>query len=323
MRAILFPGQGAQHPGMAKEILDAVPAARALLAHADAVLGIELSKLCLEGPADALEATDVCQPAIFAISAAVVTALEETRGLKRTDFQATAGLSLGEYTALWFARSLGFDDALRLVRLRGQAMQRASTENPSGMMSLLGASREQAIELAKLGSEAGVLVAANFLAAGNVAISGSLRALELAESKAKELGIRRCIRLKVAGAFHSPLMASATAALSSALERVEIKSPAIPFATNVTGDFTSDPEAIRKNLAAQVTCPVLWEDTMTAFLRRGVSTFVEPAPGSVLTGLLKKAAPDATLVNVTTAAQLESYSTSESSNGDARESAPG
>lgn len=307
MRAIVFPGQGAQHPGMGKEIVEASSEARALLERADSILGMPLSKLCLEGPADALEATDVCQPAIFATSAAVVTALESTRGLKRSDFGATAGLSLGEYTALWFAGSLGFDDALRLVRLRGQAMQQASIENPSGMMSLLGASAEQAIELAKLGSAAGVLVAANFLGPGNVAISGSLPALDLAESKAKELGIRRCIRLKVAGAFHSPLMASATAALSKALATVAIEKPRIPFATNVTGDFVSDPEAIRKNLAAQVTSPVRWEDTMASFVRLGVKTFVEPAPGTVLTGLLKKAAPEATLLNVSTREQLLAY----------------
>lgn len=307
MRAIVFPGQGAQHPGMGKEIVEASKEARALLDRADAILGIPLSRLCLEGPADALEATDVCQPAIFATSAAIVTALEATRGLKRSDFAATAGLSLGEYTALWFAGSLGFDDALRLVRLRGEAMQQASTENPSGMMSLLGASAEQAIELARIGSAAGVLVAANFLGAGNVAISGSLPALDLAESKAKELGIRRCIRLKVAGAFHSPLMASATAKLAAALEKVEIRAPSIPFATNVTGDFSADPEAIRKNLAAQVTSPVRWEDTMAAFLRLGIQTFVEPAPGAVLTGLLKKAAPSATLINVSTLAQLQAY----------------
>ncbi len=307
MRAIVFPGQGAQHPGMAREILEAVPASKHVLERANQVLGFDLLSLCLEGPAEALEATDVCQPAILATSAAVVTALEQKKGLKRSDFAATSGLSLGEYTALWFAGSLELDDALRLVRLRGQAMQEASTQNPSGMMSLLGASREQAIELAKVGSAAGVLVAANFLAAGNVAISGSLAALDLAESKAKELGIRRCMRLKVAGAFHSPLMATATQKLRDALAKVTIRAPEVPFATNVTGDFVRDPEAIRQNLAEQVTNPVRWEDTMTAFLKLGVKTFVEPAPGSVLTGLLKKAAPEASLLNVATAAQLEAY----------------
>lgn len=307
MRAMLFPGQGAQHPGMAKEILDAVPEARGVLERANAVLGIDLLKLCLEGPAEQLEATDICQPAIFATSAAVVEALRARKGLQPDRFQATAGLSLGEYTALWFAGCLSLDDALRLVRLRGQAMQAASTANPSGMMSLLGATREQALELARLGSEKGVLVAANFLGPGNIAISGSLPALEYAEQKAKDLGIRRCIRLKVAGAFHSPLMGSATEALRAALAKVELRAPSVPFATNVTGDFVTDPEKIRGYLASQVTSPVLWEDTMNAFLKLGIKSFVEPAPGSVLTGLIKKAAPDLTLSNVGTLAQLDAY----------------
>jgi [acyl-carrier-protein] S-malonyltransferase len=307
MRAIVFPGQGAQHPGMAREIVEAVPEARALLSRADEVLDRALSTWILEGPANVLEATDVCQPAIFVTSAAVVRALEVKKGLRREDFAATAGLSLGEYTALWFAGSLEFDDALRLVALRGQAMQAASVANPSGMASLLGASREQAIELSRIGSQRGVLVAANFLGPGNVAISGSLDALDHAEAQAKDLGIRRAVRLKVAGAFHSPLMASATTALREALARIAIAPPAIPFATNVTGDFVSDPERIREHLAEQVTSPVLWEDTMNAFCRIGIDEFVEPAPGAVLTGLLKKSAPQARLQSITTLAQLESY----------------
>ena len=307
-RAILFPGQGAQHPGMASEIIDSVAAARSVMERANEVLDFDLLGVCRDGPAERLEATDVCQPAILATSAAVVEALKAERGLRVDAFGATAGLSLGEYTALWFAGSLSLEDALRLVRRRGEAMQAASDAEPSGMLSLLGASREQAEELARVGSEAGVLVAANFLGKGQVALSGAAAAIDLAESKAKELGVRRAVRLKVAGAFHSPLMASATDALSAALADVEIQPPAIPFATNVTGDLVRDPEEIRAHLAAQVTHPVMWEDTMGRFLSDGISTFVEPAPGAVLSGLLRKAARDATCVHVATMADLQSYS---------------
>lgn len=306
-RAMLFPGQGAQHPGMAREIAAAVPAAAAILDRANEVLGFDLKQLVLEGPAERLEATDICQPAIFATSACVIEALRAECGLRTEDFGATAGLSLGEYSALWFAGSLAFEDALRLVRKRGQAMQQASEQNPSGMLSLLGADRAVAHQLAAAGAEAGVLVVANFLGPGMVALSGALPALERAEARAKDFGVRRTVRLKVAGAFHSPLMAAATEALRVALADVTVRPPRIAFATNVTGALARDPAVIQQYLAAQVTSPVLWEDTMRAFAAAGVCEFVEPAPGKVLTGLLRKIAPAARLVNVETLADLRAY----------------
>lgn len=306
-RAIVFPGQGAQHPGMGAAIVEASPAAKAVMDRANEALGFDLASICREGPAERLEATDICQPAILATSAAVVEALRAERGLKTEDFASTAGLSLGEYTALWFAGGLSLEDALRLVHRRGQAMQEASEQNPSGMISLLGASREQAAELAKTASDAGVMVAANFLGPGQVAVSGAAAALDRAESVAKEMGIRRAVRLKVAGAFHSPLMASATDALREALGAVEIATPKIPFFTNVTGDVVSDPEQIRQHLADQVTSPVMWEDTMASFLKSGVTTFVEPAPGKVLTSLLRKMDRSATGVSVESLEDFQGY----------------
>ncbi|MBI4880800.1 MAG: acyltransferase domain-containing protein [Planctomycetes bacterium] len=306
-RAIVFPGQGAQHPGMAADIIAAVPRAAALLDRANEVLGFDLKSLCLQGPAERLEATDVCQPAIFATSAAVIEALRAERGLRTEDFSATAGLSLGEYTALWFAGALALDDALRLVRRRGEAMQRASEENPSGMISLLGATRAQAADLARAAAPAGVLVTANYLAPGSIALSGAKAALDVAEARAREFDIRRTVRLKVAGAFHSPLMASATQALRAALAEVEIRPPCIAFAANVTGERVSDPEAIRRHLADQVTSPVLWEETQRGFVALGVDVFVEPAPGGVLTGLLRKTAPQARGVNVTSLQDVQDY----------------
>ncbi len=307
-RAIVFPGQGAQHPGMAAEIVGAVPAAAAVFETANEVLGFDLKTLCLEGPAERLEATDVCQPAILATSAAVVEGLRAERGLERSAFAAAAGLSLGEYTALWFAGALSLEDALRLVRRRGEAMQAASEANPSGMLSLLGADREKAEAVAADAASDGVCVAANILAPGNVAISGANAAIDRAERIAKDHGIRRAIRLKVAGAFHSPLMASATEALQEALAGVEIARPEIPFFTNVTADRVEDPERIRAHLAEQVTNPVLWLDTMRAFETLGVKSIVEPAPGKVLTGLLRKAAPGITGTNVETLEELRAWS---------------
>lgn len=306
-RAILFPGQGAQHPGMGAAIADACPAAREVMERANEALGFDLAALCREGPAERLEATDVCQPAILATSAAVVEALRAERGLDPASFSAAAGLSLGEYTALWFAGSLTLEDALRLVRRRGEAMQAASDANPSGMISLIGASREQAAALAAAASDAGVIVPANFLGPGQIALSGASAALDRAEALAKEHGVRRAVRLKVAGAFHSPLMASATEALRGALAEIEIRPPTVPFFTNVTAEQVTDPERIRAHLAEQVTSPVLWEDTMSAFLARGVREFVEPAPGKVLTGLLRKVDRDAVAVNVEGVEDLQAY----------------
>jgi len=306
-RAMMFPGQGAQKPGMAAEILSSVPAARAVFETASDVLGFDLLSLCLDGPEPELEKTDVCQPAILATSAAVIEALRAEKGLSPDSFSATAGLSLGEYTALWFAGSLTLEDALRLVRRRGQAMQRASDAQSSGMLSLVGATREQAEELASSVSGAGVIVAANYLGPGSIALSGATAALERAEGAARELGIRKTVRLKVAGAFHSPLMATAAEELRAALSDVPIAAPRVRFATNVTGAFVEDPEQIREYLARQVTSPVLWEDTMNLFVEQGIDTFVEPSPGRVLTGLLKKVARDSTRLNIDTKEDLLAY----------------
>lgn len=304
-RAILFPGQGAQHVGMAAAIVTGVAAANETMLRANEVLGFDLLDLCLNGPAERLEATDICQPAIFAISAAVVEALRADGHAE--SFTATAGLSLGEYTALWFAGSLTFDDALRLVRRRGIAMQEASDATPSGMLSLVGASPDQAEQLAAAAAGDDVLVAANYLGPGQVVLSGALTAIDRAEQLARDHGIRRTVRLKVAGAFHSPLMASATTALSEALRDVAIRPPRIAFFTNVTGDEVRAPEQIRAHLAAQVVSPVRWEDSMNRLVAREIGVFVEPAPGRVLSGLMKKVAREARIVNLESQDDLQAY----------------
>lgn len=297
-QAILFPGQGAQHVGMGREFHDASAAARAIFERADRTLAIPLTKLCFEGPAEALAATDVCQPAILTCSVAIVAALEERGALKRGDFACAAGLSLGEYTALWFAEALAFDDALRLVRTRGEAMQRASEAAPSGMVALLGASEEQARAVCAKHAQGDVLQPANFLGPGNIAVSGSKAALERLVAKAREDGIRRALPLKVAGAFHSPLMQPAAARLEAAFAKVELGAPKLPVYSNVTGEPHGERREIQAALVRQLTAPVVWEKTVRAMIAGGVREFVEPGPGSVLTGLLGKIDATVTARNV-------------------------
>ena len=306
-RVLLFPGQGAQFVGMGQEFHASSEAARRVFERADAALGMELARHCFEGPEQSLAATDICQPAILTCSVAILATLEERGLLDRGQFRATAGLSLGEYTALWFAGVLSFEDALRLVRIRGQGMQRASEAEPSGMCSLLGATEEKARALCDAAADGEVLVLANLLAPGNLVISGHLSALERASARAKEFGIRRVVPLKVAGAFHSPLMQPAVEALESAFTQIEFSPPSLPVYSNVTAQPHGDVPQLRADLSRQVTSSVRWEDTMRAMLATGPSSFLEPGPGSVLTGLLRKVDKAAVASNVGTLSDLETF----------------
>ncbi|MBM3977351.1 MAG: ACP S-malonyltransferase [Planctomycetes bacterium] len=284
--ALLFPGQGAQHVGMGKDWCEASSAARATFELADRVLGFGLSAACWrEG--EEVNRTDIAQPGIFTTSVAIVRALEE-RGWKRDAIELTAGLSLGEYTALWFAGSLSFEDGLRLVRLRGEAMQAASEQIPSTMLSLMGATEEQARALAGAAAAQGICQVANLNAPGQVVLSGELAAITAAEGLAKDHGIRRTRRLVVAGGFHSECMRPAARRLEAALRSVEIRAPRIDFLTNVTGDLAREPQQIRAQLADQVCASVLWERSMRRAIELGAREFCEPGPGSVLCNLLGK-----------------------------------
>jgi len=285
-QAILFPGQGAQFAGMGRDFVERFPEARATFEEADRALGFALSDACWN-QGDAVNRTDIAQPGIYTTSVAVVRVLE-ARGLQRSKLGFVAGLSLGEYTALWCANAIDFVDGLRLVRLRGEAMQDASQANPSSMTSLMGASEEQARALAAHASSAGICQVANLNGPGQVILSGALPALDLAEAAAKDFGIRRTRRLVVAGGFHSECMRPAAERLARALREVAIRAPAVPFASNVTGALSSDPEAIRRQLADQVCASVLWEKSMRLALASGIKTFLEPAPGEVLGGILRK-----------------------------------
>lgn len=291
--AILFPGQGAQFEGMGLDWAEAHPTARATFERADEVLGFALSEACWHG-GDEVNRTDIAQPGIFTTSVAIVRVLAE-QGLEPSAAPLTAGLSLGEYTALWCAGSIDFEDGLRLVRLRGEAMQAASEMHPSSMTSLMGATLEQAEALAAVGAEHGICSVANVNAPGQIVLSGELAALDAAEAAAKDHGVRRTRRLVVAGGFHSECMRPAAERLAAALEEVEIRAPRVPFVTNVTGEPTTEPDTIRAQLSTQVCAPVLWEKSMRYALAQGIERFLEPGPGEILSGILRKIDADATV----------------------------
>jgi [acyl-carrier-protein] S-malonyltransferase len=287
--AFLFPGQGAQAVGMGRELDAALPAARALFDRASEVLGFDLRKVCFEGPTEALEPTDVSQPAIYVASLAALESLKATDPAVVAACAGAAGLSLGEYTALVFAGALDFETGLRIVRIRGQAMQAAALAAPSGMAGVLMLDDAGIDELCRRVAGAGRLWKANLLGPGNTVVSGDKAALAQAEVEAVALGAGRLIPLAVSGAFHTPLMKPADEQLAEALARVRIDPPRIPVYSNVDAQpHTGDPVTIRRTLAAQVTQPVHWEESMRRMLADGFDTFYEIGPGRVLNGLLKR-----------------------------------
>jgi [acyl-carrier-protein] S-malonyltransferase len=285
--AFLFPGQGAQHVGMGRTIAEKLPAARQLYEQADNILGFPLSRICFEGPASELDTTAVSQPAIFVTSLAALELLKAENPQAVESCAVTAGLSLGEYTALVFAGALSFADGLRVVQRRGEAMQQASDATPSGMVSVLLLDREKVESIRERASAAGYLEIANYLCPGNLALSGEKAACEkAAEIATAESG--KAVPLAVAGAFHTRLMQPADSRLAEALAAVSIARPRIPVISNVDAQSHDDPETIRKNLVRQVVSPVRWEDSVRSMLAQGVSQFFEIGPGRVLRGLLKR-----------------------------------
>lgn len=287
--AFLFPGQGAQTVGMGRALVERLPAMRAWYDRASAVLGFDLAEVCFQGPAERLDATDVSQPALFVTSLAALDALRTEQPHVVESAAATAGLSLGEYTALVFAGVLEFEDGLRVVRLRGQAMQAAADANPSGMVSILGLERDKVDALCESVRRPGeVLQVANLLCPGNIVISGAIAACRRAAEAAPGAGAMKAIPLPVAGAFHTSLMDSAVDKLAAALADAPLKSPRIPVISNVDAQAHSDPGEIRGLLVKQVVSPVRWEDSIRSLLHQGCDQFYEVGPGRVLAGLLKR-----------------------------------
>jgi len=288
-RVLAFPGQGAQSVGMGVDVADAFPAAAAVFTTASEVLGLDLLKLCREGPADALVRTDIQQPAILAVGVAITEALRDADALGEEDLVATFGLSLGEFSALVAGGALTLEDALRLVRERGLGMQDASEAVPSGMLALR-CEVDVAETVCREAREAtgGVCSVANLNAPGQVVISGDMPSIEAAEGIAKTHKVRRPTRLPVAGAFHSALMQPGADRLAAALDQVEIAVPRVPVISNVTAAPTTDPAVIRANLIAQVTSPVRFVECVGAARALGATEAVEPGPGRVLAGLMRR-----------------------------------
>jgi len=295
--AFLFPGQGAQAVGMGRAVCETLPAARKLFDDAAAVLGYDLLDVCTKGPADRLNATDVSQPALYVAGLAALESLKQTDPAAVEACAGTAGLSLGEYTALTFAGALDFADGLRVVQQRGRAMQSASAKTAGGMMSVLGLERHQVEAICDKAAQAGTIQVANLLCPGNIAVSGQAEALTAAELLVNEKG-GRFVRLAVAGAFHTDLMKPADQQLAAALGEVTMRKPRVPVWSNVDARPHTDPAEIRQLLVRQVLSPVLWEETVRNLLADGFGKFYEIGPGRVLAGLLKRVQRQVDITNI-------------------------
>ena len=281
MKAYVFPGQGAQFPGMGKELFENDSQAKELFLLADKVLGFKISDIMFEGSAEELKQTKVTQPAIFLHSVILAKCLKENFKPKMV-----AGHSLGEISALVANECLNFEDGLKLVNARALAMQKACEKNPSTMAAILGLDDHIVEEICE--NTTGIVVAANYNCPGQLVISGEIAAIDAACEKLTEAGARRALKLPVGGAFHSPLMEPARVELQEAIAKTEFKTPICPVYQNVNASPVTDAEQIQTNLISQLTAPVRWTQTMKNMLQAGDIEIIEVGPGKVLQGLFKK-----------------------------------
>jgi [acyl-carrier-protein] S-malonyltransferase len=295
--ALLFAGQGAQVVGMGKDLAEQFPSARNWFDRANAALGFELAKICFDGPETELTKTENAQPGIFLVSWICFELLKEK--IPQLKFEATAGLSLGEFTALAAAGAMNFDDALRVVRARGKFMQEACETTRGGMAAIIGL--DEALTR-KVCAEAGVVLA-NLNCPGQLVISGEAEKISKAVELAKAKGAKRAIPLTVAGAYHSPLMSSAQAKLQNELAKIKISAPRVPVISNVTAQ--PHDENISAKLVEQVCASVQWEKSMRYLLAQGFTRFIELGPGTALSGFMKRIDKSATMLNVADAASFE------------------
>jgi [acyl-carrier-protein] S-malonyltransferase len=301
--ALLFAGQGAQVTGMGRDLAQAIPSARAWFDQADAALGYPLSETCFAGPEPELTKTENAQPGIYLVSWVAFQLLKErVPGLQ---FEATAGLSLGEFTALAAAEAMTFDEGLKVVRQRGRFMQEACEATCGGMAAIIGLDETATKEVC---AQAGVALA-NLNCPGQLVISGEAEKVRAACELATAKGARKALPLQVAGAYHSPLMAGAQPRLQKELAGIVFRVPTVAVISNVTAQPHEGAESIRARLVEQVTSPVRWEESMRHLLAKGFTRFIELGPGTALSGFMKRIDRNAQMLNVADAASLEKTAT--------------
>jgi len=297
--AFLFPGQGAQVVGMGAEIAQSFPVAAEVFEKANDIVGFDLSRVCFEGSLEQLNSTTISQPAIFVTSAAILEVLRTNPATSSISADVTAGLSLGEYSALYAAGLISFKDALILVQKRGQAMQAAADATDGAMVSIIGLDEEKVRQLCAEAAEGELLAPVNFNCPGQVVVSGSKSACKRAEQLAEKYGAIKAVPLEVAGAFHTEMMSSAAEALKEALSDCEISEPSeIKTIANINADYYESSQKIAEGLIKQLTCPILWQKCMERLLTDGVEKFYEIGPGRVLTGLCRRINRKIKVVNV-------------------------
>jgi len=302
--AFLFPGQGAQLVGMGTDIVQAFPAAAELFGKANRIVGFDLQSLCFNGPQDKLSSTDISQPAIFVVSAALLGLMKEMAPSLKP--QVTAGLSMGEYTALYAAGLVSFEDALKLVLRRGQAMQAAANASQGGMVSIMGLDEPQVRQLCAEASQGQLLTPVNFNCPGQIVISGNIEAGQRAVELAPKYGAIKAVPLTVAGAFHTEMMAHAAKTLAEALAGCPLKNPGdIQVIANISAEYYISAEQIRQGLVRQLVEPILWQKCMERLMTDGVEKFYEIGPNRVLTGLMKRIYRKAEVVNISNIESLQ------------------
>ncbi|MHC4292676.1 MAG: ACP S-malonyltransferase [Planctomycetota bacterium] len=300
--AYLFPGQGAQVIGMGRDIAEAYPAANELYETANEIVGYDLKKICFEGPTEQLNTTTVSQPAIFVTSAALLEVVRDM--LPKAEFM--GGLSLGEYTALYSAGVISFEDGVKLVQRRGEAMQAASDATKGGMVGIIGLDEGKVRQICDEARGDDILEGVNFNCPGQIVVSGGIEAIKRAEKLASEYGAIKAVCLDVAGAFHTEIMASASEALRQALDEVEMAIPGgVKIIANINAEYYLSPDEVKDGLCKQLTCPILWQKCMERLISEGVEDFYEIGPGRVLTGLMKRINRKIKVKNMSTLAAVK------------------
>ncbi len=307
-KAFLFPGQGAQVVGMGRQIAEAFPKAARIYNRADQILSLPLSRFCFEGPLEKLNSTEISQPAIFTTSAAILQVLKTRFSQRPIEPDFTAGLSLGEYTALYASGVIDFHDALLLCARRGRAMQQASDVAKGAMVSIIGLDEQNVSRICSEAAENEVLKPVNFNCPGQIVVSGGENACRRAKDLADRYGAIKAVQLDVAGAFHTEMMASAAESLEKTLKNTKIGEPSRPkIIANVDAEYYTSAEKIRQGLINQLTCPILWQKCMEKLLEDGAQIFYEIGPGRVITGLMRRINRKAKVINLSNFETLNGF----------------